>query len=225
MSLANAVLPNALLHENPPTRAQLLASVDPWIPYHLKQTIQSIPRFEHMVYGQLISYLASILPHRRRFMTIPQFILRRTMQPHEIRVDRANVSTGSTGGLHESRNLPGAEHGTMFPDFVTVKVTPLAGLARDHRVVCLIEVKKDGDSIYKARDQMWGYMEQIIGHPNREPNLYGFLVLGAVVEVYRIQDEGFGEGDVPFYLRDITMFDAADEFTNGLCDIAIANWN
>jgi hypothetical protein len=97
--------PPALIPENPPTATNLIAHIDGWIIFHLKATISSNVHFENQLYGSVASFLASIFLSRRRFMTIPQAILRRAMEAEEVDEYLANVSFGSTGALHESRDL------------------------------------------------------------------------------------------------------------------------
>lgn len=98
-------LPLALQFEGPPSIANLIAQIDRWIIYHLKETISSNDHCENQLYGCLNTFLFSLFPPRRQFMNIPQPIARRTMDALEIDEDLGNVSFGSTGALHESRDL------------------------------------------------------------------------------------------------------------------------
>lgn len=98
-------LPQPLAFEIPPSVDGLIAQIDEWIIYHLRTTIESGIHFENQVYGQFNSYHMSIFPLRRRFQVNPQAIVRRAMDVDEIEEDLANVSFGSTGAFHESRNL------------------------------------------------------------------------------------------------------------------------
>ncbi|KAF8233104.1 hypothetical protein L208DRAFT_1396291 [Tricholoma matsutake] len=77
-------------------------------------------------------------------MTIPQAIVRRAMGADEIDEDLGNISFGSTGALHESRDLLGAEAEKSFPDFVTVKVIP-HGRGQTRRRDCVRSTYTDYD--------------------------------------------------------------------------------
>jgi len=103
-------LPAPLLNEIPPSIANLIAQIDPWVIYHLKQTVLSGIHYENQVYGVINSFVISIFPLRRRFMVVPQALIRRAMDADEVNEDLGNISIGSTGGLHESRNLR-----TLYP--------------------------------------------------------------------------------------------------------------
>ena len=48
---------------------------------------------------------------------------------------------------------------------MTVKVTPQPGIARDHHIVCVVEVKRNNDTEAKAEEQMEAYMEQAANLP------------------------------------------------------------
>ncbi|KAF8224074.1 hypothetical protein L208DRAFT_1381211 [Tricholoma matsutake] len=133
--------PPDLQHENPPSVPNLIAQIDPWVIYHLKTTILSDVHYENQLYGVLNLFHASIYPLRRRFMTIPQGLLRKVLDPDNIDEYLADLSFGSTGGLHESRDLPGSEVHKFVPDFLTVKVTPHRSGPRDHCIVAIVEVK------------------------------------------------------------------------------------
>lgn len=98
-------LPPALQFEGPPSFANLITQIDRWIIYHLKATISSDVHYENQLYGSLNTFLFSLFPPRRQFMTIPQAIVRRAMGADEIDEDLGNISFGSTGALHESRDL------------------------------------------------------------------------------------------------------------------------
>jgi hypothetical protein len=101
---APAQMPPALQHENPPNVNNLIFQIDSWIIYHLLKTLESNIHYENQLYGPISSYLTSIFPTRRRYMVIPQAIFRRAINIDEVE-DLANVSIGSTGAYHESRNL------------------------------------------------------------------------------------------------------------------------
>jgi len=83
----------------------LIAQIDPWIIYHLITTLSSNVHYENQLYGIINSFHASIFPLRRRFMTIPQGLLRKALEPEDIDEYLADVSFGSTGALHPSRDL------------------------------------------------------------------------------------------------------------------------
>ena len=98
-------MPPALTHQNPPSVPELIDNIDPWVIYHLKQTILSGVHFENQLYGVVNSYHTSIFPLSRRFMVIPQALIRRAMDAEEIEEDLSNTSFGSTGAFHESRDI------------------------------------------------------------------------------------------------------------------------
>jgi hypothetical protein len=97
-----------LTFETPPTVPDLLGQIPPWVANHLKSTIQSNVHYEHQLYGPLNTFLASIFPISRRFSVIPQGLLRKVVEPDAEDEDEdecmGDISIGSTGGLHESRN-------------------------------------------------------------------------------------------------------------------------
>lgn len=99
-----AQMPPALQHENPPNVNNLIVQIDSWIIYHLLKTLESNVHYENQLYGPIFSFLTSIFPTRRRYMVIPQAMFRRAVNVNEAD-DLANVSIGSTGAYHESRNL------------------------------------------------------------------------------------------------------------------------
>jgi hypothetical protein len=104
-TLYNVALPGPLQQENPPTVNQLISEIDPWVLYQLKSVISSGVHFENQLYGPLNTFISSIFLTRRRFMTIPQALLRKSLDEPQVDEDWANISFGSTGGLHESRDL------------------------------------------------------------------------------------------------------------------------
>jgi len=107
-------LPPDLKFEGLPSSANLISQIDRWIIYHLKATVSSDVHYENQLYGCLNTFLFSLFPPRRQFMTIPQPIVRRAMEADEIDEDLGNISFGSTGALHESRDL------RKFTDFLEV---------------------------------------------------------------------------------------------------------
>jgi len=102
---APAQMPPRLRPEQPPSVDNLIAQIDDWVIYHLLRTLESNIHYENQLYGPISSFLTLIFPSRRRYMLIPQAILRRAMSDREVAEDLANVSIGSTGAFHESRDL------------------------------------------------------------------------------------------------------------------------
>ena len=97
-----------LAFETPPTVLYHLSQIQPWVTNHLKSTILSNVHYEHQLYGPLNTFLTSIFPISWRFMIIPQGLLRKVVESDKYLDEDENmgdVSIGSTGGLHESRNL------------------------------------------------------------------------------------------------------------------------
>ena len=104
-TLINVTLPLPLQPEAPPSINGLISRIDPWVLYHLKTIVLSNVHYENQLYGPMNSFITSIFPTRRRYMTIPQALLRRAIQDgNEVDEFLDNVSIGSTGALHESRN-------------------------------------------------------------------------------------------------------------------------
>lgn len=105
-----------------------------------------------------------------------------------------------------------------------MKVTPQPTQSnRDHWVVCLVEIKRDDDTIVKAYEQMGRYMEQLAEHPSREGNLRGYLVAGNWVTVFSLEDDG--DGIQVVQEQPFDMFAPGDRFTQELGEIAVRNWN
>lgn len=91
-----------------PDVAEILAGVEPWIVWNLRNTVDSDVHFENQLYGSIVSFLSSVFPARRRYMVIPQGILRRVLNEDEYDDESLNagdISIGSTGAVHESRHL------------------------------------------------------------------------------------------------------------------------
>ncbi|KIJ33048.1 hypothetical protein M422DRAFT_35645 [Sphaerobolus stellatus SS14] len=217
-------LPPQLLPEPLPTVNNLIGQIEPWVIYHLLKTVESNVHYENHLYGPITSFLTSIFPTRRRYMLIPQAILRRAMNDDEVRRHGPNVSIGSTGAFHESRHLGGPEALKQFPDFVIVKVTPQDGIERKHYIVCIIEVKRNDDTDALAVDQMTRYMEQAANLPLRVEGLCGYLIMGSGIRKFQL--ENFGAGvKVTWEPLVFKMTDAGDRFTRELCEISISNWN
>ena len=99
------VLPNPLLQENPPNRNTHMAQIDPWVIYLLRTTIESDVHYESQLHGPIGVFLESNFPQRRRFMNIAQATLREVVSPEDIDDDLGNISFGSTGAEHQSRNV------------------------------------------------------------------------------------------------------------------------
>lgn len=116
--------PPDLQHENPPSVPNLIAQIDPWVIYHLKTTILSDVHYENQLYGVLNLFHASIYPLRRRFMTIPQGLLRKVLDPDNIDEYLADLSFGSTGGLHESRDLRKSHSGWLSVALIHILIYP-----------------------------------------------------------------------------------------------------
>ncbi|KAG6823764.1 hypothetical protein H0H92_009111 [Tricholoma furcatifolium] len=215
--------PPPLQPEVPPTVDALVAQIDDWVVYHLLCTFASNPHYENQLYGPLNIYLTSIFPISRRFMVIPQALLRRAIQAGD--QDAANTSFGSTAE-HESRNLPGVEHFKLIPDFEVVKVTPAphVDMRRQHRIVCIIEVKKDDMTSTQAADQMADYMRQAEPHRRLEP-LVGYLVMGPHVLKFVLRRHR--NRPLVTYNHDefFDMRNAGNVFTRDLCRIARGQWD
>jgi hypothetical protein len=99
------VLPNPLLHENPPNMNTHITQIDPWVIYLLRTTIESDVHYESQLHGPIGAFLESIYPQRRRFMNISQATLREVVNPEDVDDDLGNISFGSTGGEHRSRDV------------------------------------------------------------------------------------------------------------------------
>jgi len=67
--------------------------------------LESNIHYENQLYGLISSFLTSIFPSRQQYMLIPQAIFHRAMSDSEVAEDLANVSIGSIGAFHESRDL------------------------------------------------------------------------------------------------------------------------
>lgn len=104
---SNIPLPPDLQVQYPaPTVNQIKAQIDPWVVYNLKETIKSDVHFENQLYGPWNTFLISVFPPHRRFMVIPQALVRRAItDPDEVDEDLGNISFGSTGAIHESRDM------------------------------------------------------------------------------------------------------------------------
>ena len=205
---SNISLPPDLHVENPvPTINQIKAQIESWVVYNLQKTIKSDVHFENQLYGPWNSFLTSVFPPHRRFMIIPQALVRRAItDPDDVDEDLGNVSFGSTGAIHEARTMgefflmyyqglftyssitfsDGREIEKKFPDFMPVKVTLHGGPIREHRVLCVVEVERNGEPSGRGHYQMVDYMEHLIDHSLREENLLGFLIIGIIVKKYEL---------------------------------------
>ena len=105
ITLRNATMPIQLRQEVAPTIDGLISQIDPWVLYHLQSIISSNVHYENQLYGPINTFISSIFPTRRRYMTIPQALLRRAIrESDEVDEFLGDISIGSTGGLHESRD-------------------------------------------------------------------------------------------------------------------------
>jgi hypothetical protein len=80
-----------------------MAQIPAWVIYLLRTTIESNVHYESQLHGPIGAFLESIFPQRRQFMSIAQATLREVVDPDD--GDLANISFGSTGGEHRSRNV------------------------------------------------------------------------------------------------------------------------
>lgn len=101
-----------------------------------------------------------------------------------------------------------------------VKVTPQPGLIRDHRIVCVVELKRDDVSEDRSVRRMFDYIDQIAQHPSRDENLRGYLIMANEVIQFTLDVNG-----VTSRGHNFDMFAAGDPFTKKLCEIAIRHWN
>ncbi|KAK7024402.1 hypothetical protein VNI00_016343 [Paramarasmius palmivorus] len=74
-------------------------------------------------------------------------------------------------------------------------------------------------SLRKAIAQMHRYMKAFIQHPNRDPELEGYLLVGDMYVRFTIQ------GDLVIRDEPRDMFAEGDPFTLSLCSIASRHWN
>ena len=121
-----------------------------------------------------------------------------------------DVSIGSTGGLHESRNLhtyliyllgfysqlifliAGSEVRKLFLDFLIVKVEPqLMDKPRQYFIVEIIEVKHDNKTLISAFKQVAKYLQCTYLHLLHDLSLCAHLVMGE--NVYQVW---MGDGEV-----------------------------
>ncbi|KAF8958814.1 hypothetical protein BDZ97DRAFT_1923432 [Flammula alnicola] len=221
---AAVTLPNPLVPQNSPTRNAHIAQIDPGVIYLLRTTIESNIHYESQLHGPVGAFLESIFPQRRRFMNIAQAILREVVDPEDRDDDLSNISFGSTGGEHRSRNTPGQEKNKLLPDFLTVKVVLRPPRQpRDYRIVTVVELKRNDEDQTNAETQMVAYMVRVneIAAPNN--SFRGFLVMEDHVQVYGYT--GYGPNRSVEMVDEYDMFAPGNPFTRDLADIATNYWN
>ena len=119
--------------------------------------------------------------------------------------------------------LAGTEVEKSIPDFVAVKVLPQLNGVREHRIVCVVEMKLVSYTEPEAVEQMLRYMTRIADLPDRDENLRGYLVAGRRIKPYRLQ-RGLAGVEVRIGAW-FDMFAVGDRLTTELCQIAVRNWN
>ncbi|KAJ3798491.1 hypothetical protein GGU11DRAFT_780839 [Lentinula aff. detonsa] len=219
------LLPDVLQPEVPPTAIGHANSLSQWVKWNFKRALTANVHYEHQLYGPDNTYLQSIFPSTRQFSVIPQALLRRAIRKGTIK--DLNVSTGSTGAKHWSRNTKGKSVNKTYPDFLAVKVIPTTeDKPRSHYVVCVVEIKlgEDGMTDVEVGDaemQMYRYMTTLIKHPYRVPDVKGYLLKGSTYSEFKI----IGDEVIytPGQYNDI--FAAGDPLTISLCKIAVQEWN
>ncbi|KAK7441756.1 hypothetical protein VKT23_016419 [Stygiomarasmius scandens] len=218
------LFPPELTEEEPPTTVAHANTIDQWVKWNFKRVLTAYVHYEHQLYGPDNTFLHSIFPIRRRFSIIPQAALRRVIKRGAIPLD---LSTGSSGGEHYGRTNKGSEI-RIYPDFLVVKVIPTPeGLPRQHYIVCVLEIKLGEDESPDVGDhaeiesQMLLYMETLVKHPYRDPELEGYLLNGATFLKFKIIN-----GEVDYTSEDFRdIFGPGDPLTRALCDIAVQQWN
>jgi len=103
-----------------------------------------------------------------------------------------------------------------------MKVIPQPlGLPRFHRIVVVVEVKRNEDvSESGALTQTIDYLQRAYEQPSSHDNeLRAFLVMGRMVHSIWMENGLAVVGDT------FDMFAAGDRFTTELAGIAIHNWN
>ncbi len=175
--------PSTIRQETPPSLPDHMAGIEPWVIYDLKSTIMENVHFEHQLYGPLNSFLEATFPVRQRFTMKPQGLLRKVLELDESEEEdeyMEEVSFGSTGGIHRSRNhsmllapivfyllivplAAGAEDEKFFPDFITIKVTPQPpGKPRQHLMVAIVEVKQN-NKVSETEGSKWQSTSNVLG--------------------------------------------------------------
>jgi hypothetical protein len=99
------LLPAALQPEVPPTAIGHANSIPQWVKWNFKRALTAKVHYEHQLYGPDNTYLQSVFPTTRQYSVIPQALLRRAIRQGTVK--DLNISTGSTGGKHWSRNTQG----------------------------------------------------------------------------------------------------------------------
>lgn len=97
--------PPVLPQQFVPLPAALINSIPLWVRYNLANALLSNPHYEHQLYGPFNTFLTCIFPIDRFFSVHPQGLIRAPYQDE----NPLNVSTGSSGGQHRSRNVQGRE--------------------------------------------------------------------------------------------------------------------
>ncbi|KAL0572237.1 hypothetical protein V5O48_009719 [Marasmius crinis-equi] len=151
--------------------------IDPAVAWNFWRVCQDDVHYEHQLYGYLNAYLGEIFPAHRRFTVHPQYMLRPV-------TEEGNLSIGSLGGEHRSRNNHGRETNKKLPDFLVTKSFPRQlNEPRAQLFVALVEVKlslqaaqEDGPTDVESLDQVYDYLDVVAEYPHAENELNGFLV-------------------------------------------------
>lgn len=139
------------------------------------------PRYEASMYGPVNGFLACYFPVHRRYLIKPQGKIRPAVWT-ELGGDDAvlRISLDSYSGEVLSRDEKGSEDTVKIPDFITVKAS--ASLHQD-RVVLLVEVKRNDETILAAQEQLGEYFEAFMDKTRADgtplvTHLNGLLVAG-----------------------------------------------
>ena len=92
-------------------------------------------------------------------------------------------------------------------------------------MVCMVEVKRDDDTVRQAETQMYGYMGRVFEHGSLSDDFCGYLVKGQEVEVYGRNPNGAPGIPAVGVLGRFSMLDDNDPFTRELSQISVNNWN
>jgi len=195
--------------------------VPEWLVARLKSAGGNLsPRYEASMYGPVNGFLTCYFPVHRRYLIKPQGKIRPAVWT-ELGSDEAilRISLDSYSGEVLSRDEVGGEDAIKIPDFITVKAS--ASLHQD-RVLLLAEVKRNGETLLAAQEQLAEYFEAFMDktHADGTPlvtHLDGLLVAGnqAVMATWNPgADIQWSE------LVDLTGV----EVDNFLKQITIANW-
>ncbi|KAG5649245.1 hypothetical protein H0H81_005161 [Sphagnurus paluster] len=160
-------------------------------------------------------------------MVTPQALIRKAiMGEQELNVDLRKLSISSTGAVHESRKVAGHEQFKLVPDFVVYKFwfKDRPEDNREQRMLCLLEVKHNNESILKHTAKVMAYMRQVINHPLRDDVFTGYLIVG--YEYKKFVLVGQGEACVVHAYEDIQyLSQQGDTFTEELCEISSKYWS